>query len=260
MHGRRSNSLLLLLSAPRIHSAAAALCTSPVGDASRLKAIQRAARDGATTTASEEAMIERVGGEHAATYGEITPLGMTTLGKRMGLGADDVFADLGSGLGRAVVQAVAEFNVKRSVGVELAGSRHRRAMMQLYDLDDGIASRVRFVLGDCADSELWGRGGCLEDVTALYISSLLFAPPLMQRLADRLATAPACLRMVASLKPFPDAALLGGGGDDGAAIRWVKQPPEDCETSWTAGMLVADAQGGMSPHPGSAIHVYVRAE
>ena len=56
------------------------------------------------------------------------------------------------------------------------------------------------------------------------------------------------------------AALLGGGGDEGATIRWVKQPPEDCETSWTAGMVVADAQGGLSPHPGSAVHVYVRAE
>ena len=98
-----------------------------MNDAASLAAIRRAARDGECLSELEELHIIRVGGEHAATYGEITPAGFTTLAQRLRLAADDEFTDLGSGLGRCVVQAAVASGVRRATGVEIAASRHALA-------------------------------------------------------------------------------------------------------------------------------------
>ena len=86
--------------------------------------MQEAALAGRCTTADEDAAIEAVGGPDAALYGELTALGFRALAVRLGLGADDIFADCGSGLGKLVVQAVSEFGTRRGCGVEFAASRH----------------------------------------------------------------------------------------------------------------------------------------
>ena len=54
----------------------------------------------------------------ALTYGELTYEGCTRLGEILAMGPDDVFYDLGSGLGRATIQAHLQWGVKRAVGVE----------------------------------------------------------------------------------------------------------------------------------------------
>ena len=57
------------------------------------------------------------------TYGEVTALGVQTLLENVAhagapLGPDDSFADLGSGMGRAVLQVRLATPVSRSIGVE----------------------------------------------------------------------------------------------------------------------------------------------
>ena len=106
-------------------------------------------------TKAEAAEAERIGGDQAFGYGEITPLGMRTLGTTLSLAAEDVFADLGSGTGRLVLQVAREFGVCRSVGVELVGSRHRLALAALERAPE-LAGRVVFVRGNCACARLWG--------------------------------------------------------------------------------------------------------
>lgn len=106
-------------------------------------------------TKAEAAEAERIGGDHAFGYGEITPLGMRTLGTTLSLAAEDVFADLGSGTGRLVLQAACEFGVCRSIGVEIVGSRHRLALAALGRAPE-LAGRVVFVRGNCASARLWG--------------------------------------------------------------------------------------------------------
>ena len=64
---------------------------------------------GRCTTAQGDAAIEAIGGPESAVYGEITTIGFRTLAGRLKLGSGDTFTDLGSGLGRAVLQAVREF-------------------------------------------------------------------------------------------------------------------------------------------------------
>lgn len=61
-------------------------------------------------------------------YGEITAQGMRRLARRVTLNQSDCFYDLGSGIGRAVLQAFLEFGVHRSVGIELASTRHHQAV------------------------------------------------------------------------------------------------------------------------------------
>ena len=65
----------------------------------------------------------------SSTYGEITVKGFRELARRIELGVCDNFLDLGSGVGRTVVQAALEFGCQQSYGVEMSRSRHRRAQL-----------------------------------------------------------------------------------------------------------------------------------
>ena len=110
----------------------------------------------ASVPASEKAMINAIGGSSAATYGEITALGFAQLAHRLKLGPDDVFADLGSGTGKTVLQAASEFGASRAWGVELSPSRHASAMMarnELHHIDPHASQRVILLEGDAAGDE-----------------------------------------------------------------------------------------------------------
>ena len=214
-----------------------------------LEAVQDAVRQGRCTDQAEEEEIEAIGGAEAATYGEITPLGFRALAARLGLCADDEFADLGSGLGRCVLQAAAEFDVRCSFGVEMAPSRHALAEELMETAAAApAASRVRLLQGDCADEELWSTH--LEGVTVVYASNLLFDDRLNARLARRLEGAPS-VRVVASLRPFEAPACALGGG-------FVEATPRDLivETSWRAPDDLG--QPGALPAAGSLMYVYER--
>ena len=182
------------------------------GAASHTTAVCRKRRSRILKAAAEElpgltfediaTWVREAGGEDLTlTYGEITPAGFRTLAHRLRLGAPDVFADLGSGHGKAVVQAVAEMGVRAGVGVEIAPPRHERAVALRATLPAAEADRITFVLGDCADTATWTTGP-LAEATAVYVASLLFDKPLLERVAARLAAAPQ-LRTVATPRRFP---------------------------------------------------------
>ena len=220
------------------HASAANGCCVPC-----LEAIQEAVREGRCTDQLEEEAIEQLGGPEAAVYGEITPLGFRAMARRLGLSATDAFADLGSGLGRVVLQAVKEFNVRRSCGVEMALSRHLLAeALRDSDSEAAFASRVRFINDDCAADAVWREH--LDDTTVVYASNLLFGPELMERLA-RCLEGCATVRVVASLKPFPS---LAGFREE--------LPREMVETSWRAPEEVQ--QAGAIEQPGSLMYIYRR--
>ena len=198
-----------------------------------------------TLTLTSASWVREAGGEDLTlTYGEITPAGFRTLAQRLRLSAHDVFADLGSGHGKAVVQAVAEMGVRAGVGVEIAPSRHERAVALRATLPAAEAARLTFVLGDCADAAIWATAP-LAEATAVYVASLLFDKPLLERVAARLAAAPQ-LRTVATLRRFPS----GLRGFD------ESEPCERCEMSWTENLHVPGEPGGK--HPGSPVHIYTR--
>jgi len=68
--------------------------------------------------------IRELDGFGSATYGEITADSVSQLIDLLNIRAQDVFFDLGCGVGKAVIQVALETHCKLSVGVELSKSRY----------------------------------------------------------------------------------------------------------------------------------------
>ena len=212
----------------------------------RLNAIFSACADGRSITKEDEAAIRAVGGMRSSRYGEITPRGFATLGAHLSLGDSDVFADLGSGIGRVCSQAVRDFRVQAACGVELSRTRHDTAVEKLEDLKDAsLTDRIRLECADCADESLWAPSGVLHDTTVLWMCSELFSNDLMSRIAERIEGS-SDVRSVATLRRFPG----------GLAGYRESSPPVRCEMSWTAA-LTNPAAFGMSPDEREGAMVYI---
>jgi hypothetical protein len=75
-----------------------------------------------TISDDEEDAINSTGGHWA--YGEISHDGLHALLEYMQLEQNSVFYDFGSGLGKVVAQCFLTTNVRKVVGIEMAGTRH----------------------------------------------------------------------------------------------------------------------------------------
>ena len=171
------------------------------------------------------------------TYGEVTPVGARQLASALGLlnstREAHVFADLGSGTGKLVVQAFLEWpSVARAVGIELADCRAhhagaawqalrrngssaaalRRAALGLAgassrsESDDAVTSGLRLVHGDLFAQDL-------SAITVAFISSLCFDEAMLTRLAAKLSAESHALVAFASLRHLQaeiDAGVLVG--------------------------------------------------
>jgi hypothetical protein len=134
----------------------------------------------------------------AATYGELTVAGSSTLFHALRIDEHSTFVDLGSGRGRVVLQAALESTARLAVGIELSQRRHaiaQRALTRLTATHASLPRRVRFACEDIA-AAAWEL-----DATEVFVANLLFPPALNDAVARRLARA-AQLRRVATLKPL----------------------------------------------------------
>jgi predicted RNA methylase len=80
-----------------------------------------------------------------------------------GLRAGEVFFDLGSGDGRAVIMAVKDFGA-RAVGVELREDLVKKALSSIYE--NGLQDRITIVNGDIFNVDL-----ASADVVFLYLTT-----------------------------------------------------------------------------------------
>lgn len=142
----------------------------------------------------------------SSTYGELMPAATARLLDALELDRDDVFYDLGAGVGKVVLLAAATTKVARAVGVELARSRCEQAERAFAaarrERLPGVA-RASMIQGDLLRVDM-------TDVTVAYTCSTAFSTAFMRTLARRLATLPK-LRLLASLQdldPHPAFALL----------------------------------------------------
>ena len=147
-----------------------------------------------------------------STYGEITELGSRQLFYYLHLLDEKeqvVFLDLGSGVGKLVVQAYMELpRLTHAMGIELSSTRHSLAERG-WNRVGPDAERVR-QMGDapCQDATLTLRRGDLFDldvanVTHIYVASLCFSVELMERLGEKLSKEASALKCIATLKKFP---------------------------------------------------------
>ena len=128
----------------------------------------------------------------APTYGELMPSATARLVEALKLDADDSFYDLGSGVGKVVLQVAMTVPVQRSIGIELVGTRHRIAQRMLAQLEPtGLlrASECRFRRSDFMRARLTGA-------TVIYTCSTAFSEEFMEELAAHLARRPTGLRWV----------------------------------------------------------------
>ncbi|KAL6062214.1 Nucleosomal histone H3-Lys79 methylase [Balamuthia mandrillaris] len=96
--------------------------------------------------------IEAVSGEDADTYGEISVESVETLIEKTGMNEQDVFYDLGCGLGRVVIHVALSTDVKAAKGLELSKRRitfakeAKKKLMKRVDKDPEYIERCREML------------------------------------------------------------------------------------------------------------------
>lgn len=188
--------------------------------------------------------IRSVGGARADVYGEMTANGWTFLGSAAGVGLtpQDHFLDLGSGYGALVLQAVTDFGVQHSMGIELSQDRHDQALQDWKRGSQDVQDKALLVCGDAAGAE---AGRMIENASVVWCSNLLFDNQFNDRLAGHVGThGKDSVRVLVSLKEFPS-------GIDGFELAAVKLP---VEMSWTAGK----AQPGHPPLPGHPCCIYTK--
>jgi riboflavin synthase len=148
--------------------------------------------------------VDRLAGQGASAYGEILPGSAARLLGWLALTEDDVLYDLGSGVGKLVLQAACTTPVGRAVGVELSEFRHAAAEELLAALlarlepaaAAALRARVELRKGDLRQADL-------PDATVVYAGSTSYPDPLLAALAERARSAPR-LRALISTRPLPD--------------------------------------------------------
>ena len=129
------------------------------------------------------------------TYGEITPTAVARLVESLDPGPDDVFYDLGSGLGKVVLQVAMTRRLARCVGLELAPARHRVAVEVLGQArEEGLlrTEDVRLREQDILRARM-------PDATLVYCCSTAFPDPFMMAIARKLARREEGLRLATLL-------------------------------------------------------------
>jgi len=155
--------------------------------------------DGYDVTDEEEEIVLRH--RSSPLYGEITPGAVARLLEYLQLGPEDALYDLGSGVGKVVVQAAMTHELRAAVGVELVERRFTMAQEALRRARGrGFLKTkdVRFLRGDFMRADLNGA-------TVVYTCSTAFPVPLMLRMAQRLYRYPSirCLVTVQDLDDNP---------------------------------------------------------
>lgn len=109
-------------------------------------------------------------------------MGVQRLLERLDLGDRDTFYDLGSGVGKVVLQTAMTVRLRRCVGIELARSRVRtaRSMLRRARKEELIvARRCLFANQNFLETDL-------SDATCVYTCSTAFSLRFMSTLARKL--------------------------------------------------------------------------
>ena len=119
----------------------------------------------------------------SSTYGEITPKATSTLLDYLEIGRKDVLYDLGSGVGKFVMQTALSCPAKKVVGLELSKERHaiaRQALKQAKKVTRLKTKEVAFRNADIMKAKL-------SDATIVYTCSTAFPTRFLNKLTRRLS-------------------------------------------------------------------------
>lgn len=135
------------------------------------------------------------------TYGELHYYSVKKLIRLMHLSDQDVFLDLGSGLGKCALQVFMQAPLKRVIGVE--------ALEALSEQANRVVSRVKadfpsFWADERKLSMICGNFLQVdwENPTCVYTCSTCFTQPVLNAIVDRVNQTPS-IKQVYSLRPLP---------------------------------------------------------
>jgi hypothetical protein len=154
-------------------------------------------KGGYTLPSDEVSAIYKEGGH--PQYGEIPYDSAAHILEDLQLSRQDVFYDLGSGVGKLVLQVYMTTPVKRSIGIELSQTRWNIAeasRKQVAEDDHIIVGRD---LGFLNQNIL---KTALNDATVCFISGITFPPQLTQAIMDRLGSLDHDVKVL-SVLPLP---------------------------------------------------------
>ena len=155
----------------------------------------------------------------AHVYGELTPAGVAQLVRATRMTASDSFIDLGSGVGKVVLQVAMLVPGIRSMGIELDSERHEGARRALRAaVREGLVPKGACTLKH--DSILDAKYG---RASVLLANSTCFPSALLAQVSQRIAT----MRRPITFVTFQE-----------LPKRWAQpfEPPviRRCATSWDA--------------------------
>jgi SAM-dependent methyltransferase len=229
---KKSLSMLLMLSISSVMSAASYIDYKKIIDDMYVDV------SGYRIPEEEKGSIRKEGGD--PTYGEILYESVEFLLDVLKLTPDDVFYDLGCGVGKMVVQVYLTSPAKKSVGIELSDTRCACAqkiikpITGLYEVCAKAENDIRKKL-DKKAVKVSGKKTVkilkqnmleadISDATAIFICATCFSEELMQQLADKLAGLEEGLRII-TLKQFPAHADLKLKETFTLPMTWSKTTP-----------------------------------
>ena len=173
---------------------------------------------------SEVVRLEDLGlaGEDRWYYAPSGWLALRRIMPRREVSRDDVFIDLGSGMGRAVYQA-ARYPFKRVIGVELSKELNDIAIENLEHASGRLVCKdVELVNSDVLDYEI------PDDVTVVYLANP-FTGTIFSRVIDMLKESlersPRLLRII-YVNPLEEYILLGKGAKLVRKVRGLRPSRE----------------------------------
>jgi SAM-dependent methyltransferase len=182
-------------------SISAVICTSQTNHDALLKELYQN-MSGFSIGSQESTMIEKQGGN--ATYGEITDEAVQTLINELAPTTQDVFYDLGSGIGRMTVKMYLDSPVKKSVGIELSPTRHHYALNIKKELENHQKLQKDRLLDFCNEDIVMST---IDDATILYCASTCFSNELMQALTEKFSKLKKGLRILTLRQLSPNKAF-----------------------------------------------------
>ncbi len=129
-------------------------------------------------TESEKKKMEKK--NYASTYGELTSKGLKQMLKYVDTTENKVFADLGSGSGNVVINAIKSFpKLKKSIGIEFSKHRHTVALNNFNKLTEPEKKKIKLY-----NDDLFNKSVKTFDI--MYISNLCFTEETNKKLAIKL--------------------------------------------------------------------------
>ncbi len=136
------------------------------------------------------------------TYGEILYSGVDKLLSNVALKEQDVFVDLGSGLGKLLLQVFLKSSVGKAIGIELASELHQQALLAA----DKVQHELPGFFSNQRQLEFL-QGNFLEipfmEASVMLLGSPCFGVKLLEELGEIFNRVPG-LHTVMSLRPIPN--------------------------------------------------------